>query len=92
MVTMLQVFVSGAFFPVPAAALFRLSGHEIAWNDILPATHAMTALQQSILFGANLDQVGFRLIAAAALSAVFFLIGALLYHWKVMRAVQSTMS
>ncbi len=91
-VTMLQVFASGSFFPVPAPALFRLFGHEIAWNDILPATHAMTALQQSILYGARLDQIGFRLIAAAVLSAVFFLIGALLYQWKVMRAAQSTMS
>jgi ABC-2 type transport system permease protein len=84
-VTMLQVFVSGAFFPVPAAALFRLFGHEIAWNDILPATHAMTALQQSILYGVNLDQIAFRLIAAAVLSLIFFLIGALLYRWKVLR-------
>jgi ABC-2 type transport system permease protein len=86
---MLQVFVSGAFFPVPAATLFRLFGHEISWNDFLPATHAMTALQQSILYGANLDQIGFRLCAAAALSAVFFLLGALLYQWKVLRRASS---
>jgi ABC-2 type transport system permease protein len=88
-VTMIQVFVSGSFFPVPTPTLFRLFGHEIGWNDIFPATHAMTALQQSVLYGANLDQIGFRLAAAAGLSAVFFLIGALLYPWKVMRAVKS---
>jgi ABC-2 type transport system permease protein len=85
-VTMLQVFASGSFFPVPAPALFRLLGHEIAWNDVLPATHAMTALQQSILYGATLDQIGFRLIAGAVLSLVFFLIGVLLYQRKVFRA------
>jgi ABC-2 type transport system permease protein len=84
-VTMLQVFLSGAFFPVPAGTLFRLSGHEIAWNDFLPATHAMTALQQSMLYGANLGQIGFRLVAAAVLSAVFFFLGAILYKWKVLR-------
>jgi ABC-2 type transport system permease protein len=84
-VTMLQVFASGAFFPVPAPALFQLFGHEIAWNDILPATHAMTALQQAILYGARLDQIGFRLAAAAVLSLVFFVIGVLLYQWKVLR-------
>jgi ABC-2 type transport system permease protein len=84
-VTMLQVFVSGSFFPVPTPTLFRLFGHEIGWNDFLPATHAMTALQQSILYGANLEQLGFRLAAAAVLSLLFFFIGALLFQWKVMR-------
>jgi ABC-2 type transport system permease protein len=84
-VTMLQVFVSGSFFPMPAQPLFHLFGHEIAWNDIFPATHAMTALQQAVMYGADLGQIGFRLAAAAVLSAIFFLIGAILYRWKVMR-------
>jgi ABC-2 type transport system permease protein len=84
-VTMLQVFVSGAFFPVPAPPLFHLFGHEIAWNDIFPATHAMIALQQSVLYGSNLGQIGFRLGAAAVLSGIFFIIGVALYQWKVMR-------
>lgn len=84
-VTMLQVFVSGSFFPMPAPPLFHLLGHEIAWNDAFPATHAMTALQQAVLYGADLGQIGFRLAAAAVLSVVFFLFGALLFQWKVMR-------
>jgi ABC-2 type transport system permease protein len=84
-VTMLQVFVSGSFFPMPASPLFHLFGHEIAWNDIFPATHAMTALQQAVMYGADLGQIGFRLAAAAILSLIFFLIGAFLFQWKVMR-------
>jgi ABC-2 type transport system permease protein len=84
-VSMLQVFVSGVFFPVPVPTLFRLFGHEIGWNDVFPATQAMTALQQAALYGSGLDRIGFRLAAAAALSGVFFLAGAGLYHWKVMR-------
>jgi ABC-2 type transport system permease protein len=85
-VTMLQVFVSGSFFPMPAQPLFHLFGHEIAWNDIFPATHAMTALQQAVVYGADLGQIGFRLAAAAVLSLVFFLIGVFLFQWKVMRS------
>jgi ABC-2 type transport system permease protein len=83
--TMLQVFVSGAFFPMPTSPLFYLLGHEIAWNDIFPATHAMTALQQAVIYGADFGQIGFRLAAAAFLSLLFFLTGALLFQWKVMR-------
>ncbi len=88
-VTMLQVFVSGSFFPMPLQPLFHLFGHEIAWNDAFPATHAMIALQQAVMYGADLSQIGFRLIAAAVLSAGFFLIGALLFQWKVMRSGKS---
>jgi ABC-2 type transport system permease protein len=84
-VTMLQVFVSGSFFPIPASPLFHLFGHEIAWNDLFPATHAMTALQQAVTYGADLGQIGFRLAATLVLSLLFFLIGALFYHWKVLR-------
>ncbi|MBN1438229.1 MAG: ABC transporter permease [Anaerolineales bacterium] len=84
-VTMLQVFVSGSFFPMPAPPLFHLFGHEIGWNDVFPATHAMTALQQAVLYGSDLGQIGFRLAAAAALSAAFFIAGAWLFQWKVMR-------
>jgi ABC-2 type transport system permease protein len=90
-VTMLQVFVSGSFFPMPVQPLFHLFGHEIAWNDAFPATHAMIALQQAVMYGADLGQIGFRLAAAAVLSAGFFLIGALLFQWKVMRAGKSSM-
>jgi ABC-2 type transport system permease protein len=89
-VTMLQVFISGSFFPVPTPALFRLFGHEIGWNDFLPATNAMTALQQSVLYGADFAQIGFRLAAAAVLSAFCFILGVGLYQWKVMRSAAST--
>jgi ABC-type Na+ efflux pump permease subunit len=77
--------VSGSFFPIPASPLFHLFGHEIAWNDLFPATHAMTALQQAVTYGADLGQIGFRLAATLVLSLLFFLIGALFYHWKVLR-------
>ncbi len=90
-VTMLQVFVSGSFFPMPVQPFFHLLGHEIAWNDAIPATHAMIALQQAVMYGADLGQIGFRLAAAAVLSAGFFLIGALLFQWKVMRAGKSSL-
>jgi hypothetical protein len=46
----------------------------------------MTALQQAVMYGTDLGLIGFRLAAAAVLSLIFFLIGALLFQWKVMRA------
>jgi ABC-2 type transport system permease protein len=82
-VTMIQVFMCGAFFPVPAPALFSVGGHEIGLFDWLPATHGMLALQQSLLYGSGLEQTGFRLAAAAGLTGVWFAAGLILFRRRL---------
>ena len=78
-VSMIQVFLSGAFFAMAAPALFTLSGHIIGLFDFIPATHAMLALQQVLVSGAGLEQVAFRLAAAALLSVFYFVSGVLIF-------------
>ena len=75
MVTMLMVFLSGAFFPMPAVTLFYFYGHAIDLFDFLPASHAMLALNQVLVDGAALQQVAFRLGLTAVLSFVYYGIG-----------------
>jgi ABC-2 type transport system permease protein len=79
-VTMVQVFLCGAFFPVPTPALFTIAGHEIGWFDGLPATHGLMAMQQALLYGSGWNQVGFRLAAAAFLTVIWFIVGLLLFR------------
>jgi ABC-2 type transport system permease protein len=74
-VTMIQVFVSGAFFPLPPLTVFTLLGHPIGLFDIFPATHGMLALQQVLNDGAGLGRIGFRFTAIVLLSGVVFLSG-----------------
>jgi ABC-2 type transport system permease protein len=84
-VTMLQVFVSGAFFPLPPMTLFHLLGYPIDLFDIFPATSGMLALQQVLNDGAGLAHVGFRLGATLTLSLLFFLLGVIIFHRRKMR-------
>ena len=73
--TMLMVFLSGAFFPMPPTTLFYWSGHGVDLFDFLPASHAMLALNQVLVDGAGLPQVAFRLGLTAVLSFVYYGIG-----------------
>lgn len=79
-VTMVQVFVSGAFFPLPPLTVFTLLGHPIGIFDIFPGSHGMLALQQVLNDGAGLGDIGFRLTAIVSLSAVYFAAGVFTFH------------
>lgn len=85
-VMMVQVFLSGAMFPMPAGTLFILGGHEMGIWDVFPATHALTAMRQVLLYGASVSEVGFRLVAGLSLSALLFAAGVGLFHRLHMRA------
>jgi ABC-type multidrug transport system permease subunit len=84
-VTMLQVFVSGAFFPMPASALLSVAGHEMSFFDLVPATHGMLTLQQVLSYGAGWNEVGFRLIVMLGLSLVYFALGVAVFRRLQMR-------
>lgn len=86
-ISMIQVFLSGAFFPMPAPEVFRLGGYSIGVFDFLPATHAMTALQQVMVSGAGLDQVWFRVAATALLSILYFAASVLFFTRFKMKRV-----
>ena len=81
-VSMLQVFLSGAFFAINGPAMFKIGNHAVGLFDLLPATHAMQALQQVLTGGASLPQVGFRLTATAVLSVLYFMLGVVIFEWK----------
>lgn len=81
-VSMLQVFLSGAFFTMPAPILFQLAGYPIGLYDFIPATHAMTALQQVLTGGAGLETVAFRLAATTLLALFWFGLGIFIFRLK----------
>jgi len=83
--SMLQVFVSGAWFTLTPLTLFTLAGHAIDLFDIFPATSGFLALQQVLTFGSGLGEIGFRLGWALALSGVYFVAGVLVFQRTQMR-------
>lgn len=84
-VAMLQVFLCGAFFPMPAMTLFHLGGHAIGPFDFLPATHSLLALQQILIGGAGLGEVAFRCGLGLGLSLLYFGLGIALFARMQMR-------
>jgi ABC-2 type transport system permease protein len=80
------VFLSGIFFPVPFIKLFQLGNFKLGLFDLLPTTHAESAFLQIFLYGGGLKDVINEIVWIAALSALYFWIGVLLYrrnHLKV---------
>jgi ABC-2 type transport system permease protein len=84
-VTMLQVFLCGAFFALPPLTVFTVGGYEIGAFDFIPATHGLLALQQVLISGASLGQVAFRLALTLGLSVFYYALGVLIFGWRQMR-------
>ena len=80
-----QVFMSGAFFPLPPMTVFSLAGHQIGAFDFLPATHGMLALRPVFIGGAGLNEIAFRLGMTAALSVLYFALGVFVFERMQMR-------
>ncbi len=78
--TMLQVFLSGAFFQLPPITMFTLADHQIDLFDVFPATHGFMALQHVLSYGFGLREIGFRLLATALLSGLYFVAGVFVFH------------
>jgi ABC-2 type transport system permease protein len=74
------MFLSGAAFPVPMGSLFTLWGHDFSFTDLLPPTHAVSALNKVFTLGAGLGEVTFELAALVALSVLYFGIGVWLFR------------
>jgi len=84
-VAMVQAFLSGAMFPLPPFTLFTFAGHEVGLFDIIPASHVVLALQQVMCYGAGWRQVGFQIAMAGALSALYFVLGVIVFGRTQMR-------
>ncbi|HQF61176.1 MAG TPA: ABC transporter permease [Anaerolineaceae bacterium] len=74
------MFLTGAAFPLPRTSLFTIAGHEVAFADILPPTHAVIALNKIFTLGAGFSDVVFELTALIALSVLYFAIGVILFR------------
>ena len=54
------MFFSGGMFPLPGVALFQLGDRAIELNEILPTTHAITALNRVLSYNAGLGDIGYE--------------------------------
>lgn len=73
-------FLSGAFFPIPSVDLFTVNGRAIGIYHVLPTRWAVEAIRDVLTFGRTLQDEAFALTGLVVLSALYLLVGALLYR------------
>lgn len=76
----LFMFFSGVMYPLPRVTLCTIAGHSIGPYDLLPATHAVVALNKVLNLGAGGGELGYELGALLLLSALYFAGGAWLFR------------
>jgi ABC-2 type transport system permease protein len=80
------MFFTGVMFPVAKVTLITIGGRAIGLFDLLPPTHAVTALNKVLTLGAGAGEVAFELGALFVLSLLYYAIGVWLFqrtHLKV---------
>ncbi len=75
----LFMWFTGAAMPMPSPVLFSLAGHDIAFNDILPPTHAVIAINKIVSFGAAFSEVLPEMVIMLFLTVVYYFLGVLVY-------------
>ncbi len=81
----LMMFFSGGVFPVPSIPLFTIAGRTFGLFDLLPQTHAVLALNKVMTIGAGPGEVTYEMVMVLVLSALYFLVGVVLFDRKIYR-------
>jgi ABC-2 type transport system permease protein len=80
------MFFSGGMFPLPPLRLFVVGDQPININDLLPTTHAISAVSKILNYSAGLREVAFELASITILTIVFFTAGVWVFTRRHMRA------
>jgi len=80
------MFFSGGMFPLPPVRLFSLGDRVIQLNEVLPTTHAITAMEKVLNSGASIAEIRYELVAMTALTVVFYVVGVGMFTRRHMRA------
>jgi ABC-2 type transport system permease protein len=76
----LFMWFTGAAMPLPRIELFTIYSRNFAINDLLPPTQAVIALNKVLSFGASLSDVWFEISLMLVLSAIYFIIGVIIFQ------------
>jgi ABC-2 type transport system permease protein len=80
------MFFSGGMFPLPPIRIFTLGTHAVSINEILPTTHAITAMEKILNAGVGLNELGYELVAMTILTILYAALGVWLFTRRHMRA------
>ena len=87
MLSMPLGFLAGAFIPLPRQVLSEVGGHTIQVYDLLPWTHAISALRSVLTYGSGFNSdVIYEMTWLIVLTAILFVVGVATYSVVRLRA------
>ena len=83
----LFMFFTGAAFPMKSEPLFTIAGYSINLQGLMTPTHAISALNKTLVMNMGLKAILPEIIAILFLTAVYFFIGATLFRHRHLKLV-----
>jgi ABC-2 type transport system permease protein len=78
----LFMFFTGAAFPLKSDALFTIAGYPINIPGLMTPTHAISALNKTLIMNMDLTSIIPEIISILVLTMVYFLIGGIIFKQR----------
>jgi ABC-2 type transport system permease protein len=78
----LFMFFTGAAFPLKSEALFSIAGYPINIQGLMTPTHAISALNKTLIMNMDLSSIIPEIISIIVLSLIYFLIGGIIFKQR----------
>jgi ABC-2 type transport system permease protein len=78
----LFMFFTGAMFPLKNDALFTIAGYPITIQGLLTPSHAISALNKTLIMNMNLTSIIPEITAMIVLTFIYFLAGAVIFKQR----------
>jgi ABC-type multidrug transport system permease subunit len=83
----LFMFFTGAAFPIKSEPLFTIAGYPINFQGLMTPTHAISALNKTLVMDMGITAIIPEISAILVLTAVYFIIGAWLFKMRHLKMV-----
>jgi ABC-2 type transport system permease protein len=78
----LFMFFTGAAFPLKSDALFTLAGYPINIQGLMTPTHAISALNKTLIMNMDISSIIPEIISIIVLTILYFLIGGIIFKQR----------
>ena len=83
----LFMFFTGAAFPLKSDALFTIAGYPINIQGLMTPTHAISALNKTLIMDMHLSSIIPEIISIIVLTILYFIIGGILFKKRHLKLV-----
>ena len=78
----LFMFFTGAAFPLKSEPLFTIAGYPMTIQGLLSPSHAISALNKTLIMDMNISDIAPEIIALLSLTIIYFIIGASIFKHR----------